>query len=104
MRISTELENIKKNQRELKNTIPKIKSKLERIHKYTSRLDDTEEGISEMEDSVVEITQAKQKKEKKRIKKNEDSLHLDNIKCINILMIGIPEEGEEKRTENLFEK
>ena len=37
VRISTELENIKKNQNELKNTILRIKSTLERIHKYTSR-------------------------------------------------------------------
>ena len=35
VRISTELENIKKNQNELKNTILKIKSTLERIYKYT---------------------------------------------------------------------
>ena len=35
VRISTELENIKKNQNELKNTILRIKSTLERIYKYT---------------------------------------------------------------------
>lgn len=70
MRISTELENIKKNQNELKNTILKIKSTLERIYKYTSRLDDTEKMISKPEDSVAEIIQAKQKKGgKKNFKK-----------------------------------
>ena len=35
VRISTELENINKNQNELKNTILRIKSTLERIYKYT---------------------------------------------------------------------
>ena len=62
VRISTELENIKKNQNQLKNIILRIKSTLERICKYTSRLDDTEKMISKPEDSVAEIIQAKQKK------------------------------------------
>ena len=65
-----ELENIKKNQIEVKNTITEIKNTLEGIN---SRSDDTEERISKLEDRVVEITQAEQKKEK-RIFKNEDSL------------------------------
>ena len=47
-----------------------MKNTLEGIN---SRFDDTEEQISKLEDSVVEITETKQKKEK-RIKENGDSL------------------------------
>ena len=46
---------------ELKNTITEIKNTLEGSN---SKLDDTEEWISELKDTVVEITQAEQKKEK----------------------------------------
>jgi len=44
-----------------------------------------------MEDRMVEITEAEQNKEK-RIKRNEDGLreHCDNIKHINITVIGDP--------------
>lgn len=59
VRMSTTTENIKKNQAELKNTVTEIK--------------DSEEQISDLEHRV-EITQAEQKKEKKSILKNEDSL------------------------------
>ena len=58
-----------------------------------SRLSDTEEQISQLEeDRVVETNESEQKK---KMKKNEDSLRefWDNIKCTNI-HIGIPE-GEE---------
>ena len=51
---NTELENIKKNQTELKNT----------VKGSNSRLDDTEVS-SKLEDRVVKITKAKKKKEKK---------------------------------------
>ena len=51
---NTELENIKKNQTELKNT----------VKGSNSRLDDTE-VCSKLEDRVVKITKAKKKKEKK---------------------------------------
>ena len=57
-----EVENIKKNQAELKNTITEMKNALEGIN---SRLDDTEEWVSKLEDQVVEITQAEQKRKKK---------------------------------------
>ena len=57
-----ELENIKKNQLELKNTVMEMKNSLEGIN----RVDDTEEGISELDERLEEITQAEQKKELKR--------------------------------------
>ena len=69
--LNEELENIKNNQTEMKNTITEMKNTLEGIN---SRLNDTEEQISELEDRVVEITEDEQKKEKKRIKGNEESL------------------------------
>ena len=56
----TELENTKKNQTELKDTITEIKNTLDVIN---SGLDNTEEQISKQEVRVMEITQAEQKKE-----------------------------------------
>ena len=46
-----------------------------------------------MEDRTVEISATEQKKEK-RTKRNEDSLRdlWDNIKHMNICIIGVPEE------------
>ena len=52
-----ELENIRKNQSELKNTI--LENTIEEIN---SRLVDTVEHISDLEDRIVEITQSEQKK------------------------------------------
>ena len=68
MRILTKTwENIKKNQIEIKTTIIERKDTLERIK---SRLYDTKEQISKLENRIVEITEAEQKK----IKINEESL------------------------------
>ena len=69
-----------------------MKSALEGIN---SRVGDTEEHISDFEDRIMEITQTEQQKEK-QILKNENSLRelLNNIKCTNINIIGVPE-GEE---------
>ena len=62
-----------------------------------SRITEAEEQISDLEDRMVELTAAKQNIEKSG-KKNEDSLRdiLDNIKCANIHIIGVPE-GEERK-------
>ena len=70
-----------------------MKNTLERIN---SRITEAEERISNMEDIMVEFTAEEQNKEK-RMKRNEDSLRdlWDNIKCTNILIIGVPE-GEKK--------
>ena len=43
----------------MKNTVTKIKNALERVK---HRLNDTEKWISKVEDRVVEITEAEQKK------------------------------------------
>ena len=55
----------------IKTTITKMKNTLEGLN---GRLNDTEEWISKLEDRVVEITDAEQKKRKKRILKTEDNL------------------------------
>ena len=58
----TGLENIKKNQ------IAEDHSNWNKHLKEFSRLDITKEWISELEDIVMDITHAEQKKEKKKIK------------------------------------
>ena len=47
---------------------------------------------------MVEINEAERKKEK-GIKRNEDNLRdfWDNVKCPNILIIGVPEEEDKKK-------
>ena len=83
-------------------TINEIENSLEGINRKT----EAEKQISDLEDTIVEITTAEQNKEK-RMKRNEDSLRdlWDNIKRNNIRIIGIPE-GEEKKkgTEKIFEE
>ena len=49
----------------MKDTITEIKTPLERIN---SRLDDKEEQISELEDRVVEIIVAEEKKDQKEMR------------------------------------
>ena len=57
-----ELGDIKKNQGELRNTITEIKNTPE--YGIDSRLEDTEEWSRELENRVLEITEAEHKKEK----------------------------------------
>ena len=78
----------------MKNTITEMKNTPEGIN---SRITEGEEWISDLEDRMVEFTATEQNKEK-RMKRNEDSLRdlWDNIKCNNILIIGVPE-GEERK-------
>ena len=70
----------------MRNTLRGIKSKI----------GDTEECISILEDRIVEITKSEQKKEK-QILNNENSLRdfWDNIKCTNIWAIWIL--GEDRK-------
>ena len=59
-----------------------------------------------MEDRLVEIMDAEQKREK-RLKINEESLWelWDNVKQNNICIIGLPEgEEREKGTEKIFQE
>ena len=59
VRISTELENIGKNQTKLKNTTTEIKNTVG----INNRLDDSKKWINNLEDRVVKMNHAEQKKE-----------------------------------------
>ena len=99
-----DLENIKKNQIELKNT----KTELKKIHQKESTVD---QMIQRNRSANWKREQWKSPKLNIKRKKNflkEDNLRdlWDNINHINICIIGVPEGGEEreKRAENLFEE
>ena len=63
-----------------------------------SRITETEEQINDLEDRMVEITATEQDTEKRR-KRNEDSLRDlgENIKCMDISIIGEPEGKEREK-------
>ena len=77
-----DLEELKTKQTMMNNTINEIKNSLEEIN---SRITEAEEQISDLEDKRVEITTAKQNKEK-RMKRIEDNFRefWDKIKHTNI--------------------
>ena len=79
----------------MNNAINEIKNTLEGTN---SRIREAEDRISEVEDRMIEINETERKKEK-RIKRNEDNLRdlWDNVKCPNILIIGVPEEEDKKK-------
>ena len=54
---------------------------------------------------MVEINEAERKKEE-RIKRNEDNFRdlCDNVKCPNILIIGVPEEDKKEGHEKILEE
>ena len=64
-----------------------------------SRITEAEEWINVLEDRMVEIN-ATEQKIRGKIKRNEDSLRvlLENIKCTNIHIIGVPK-GEQRERE-----
>ena len=62
-----ELGNMKKTQSKIDNSICEIKSTLEAMN---SRLNDTEEFISDLKDKIMEITQTEQQTERQIKKKN----------------------------------
>ena len=87
----------------MQNTITEIKNPLEAAN---SRTQEAEEQISEVEDRLVEVMVAEQKREK-RLKTNEEHLGelWDNVKGTNIRIIGVPEgEEREKGTEKIFQE
>ena len=91
-----DLEELKQKQIEMNNT-------LEGIY---SRITEAEERMNDLEDNMLEITAAEQNIEK-RMKRNEDNLRdfLDNIKCINIHILEMPEgEEQEKWPKKIFEE
>jgi len=86
----------------MNNAINEFKNTLEGT---TSRITEAEDRISEIEDRMVEINETERKKEK-RIKRNEDHLrdHWENVKCLNIQIIGVPEEDKKKGHEKILEE
>ena len=85
----------------MSNTITEIKNTLEGIN---SRIIETEEQISELEQKrMLEITVEEQKKGK-RMKRIEDTLRdlWDNMKYTNIQIIGVPEAEEKKKGSENF--
>ena len=75
----------KKNQSEIKNTITEMKNRLDGI---TSRINEAEDQVSDLEHKVVGDIQLEQQKRKKNLN-NEGSLRdiWDNIKHNNIFII-----------------
>ena len=96
------LTELKSKEKVMNNTINESKNYLEGIN---SRITEAEEWISDREDKIVEINTAGQNKEK-GMKRIEDSFRdlWDNIKCTNILIIGVREEEKKKGTEKMFEE
>ena len=97
------IENMSKNQLEMKNAISEMKNTLGGIK---SRLDGAKDQINKLENKVEQNTQSVQQDEK-RFKKNKYNLRelWDNMKCNNICIIGIlKREEREQEIENLFEK
>ena len=97
-----DLEEIKNKQMVKNSTITEIKNTCKEIN---SKISETEERISELEDRMMEITAEEQYKGK-GMKRAEGSLRdfLNNIKCTNILIIGVPEEEKNRGYEKIFEE
>ena len=78
----------------MNNAIDVIKNTLE----ATNRITEAEDRISELEDRIAEINEL-ERKNKKRIKRNEDNLRdlQDSAKHSNIRIIGVPEEEDKKK-------
>ena len=86
---------------ELKNKQTEMNNTLEGIH---SRITEAEAWINDLKDRMVAITATEHRKKNER---NEDSLRdlWDNIKHMNICVIGVPEgEEREKGPEKIYEE
>ena len=68
--LTKQIQDIKLKQEEMQNTTTEIKISLEAANRI---IQEAEEWINEVEDRLVEITDAKEKREK-RLKTNEESL------------------------------
>ncbi|KAL0609441.1 LOW QUALITY PROTEIN: LINE-1 retrotransposable element ORF1 protein, partial [Plecturocebus cupreus] len=102
----TRMDNLEKNVNELmelKNTIQEIR---EVCTSFTSRIDQIEERILEVEDQLNEMKREDKIREK-RVKRNEQNLQeiWDYVKRPNLRLIGIPESDEENESklENIFQ-
>lgn len=92
---------------ELKNTITKIKKKKQPRGGLRSRIEETEENISELEARTIEITQSEKQREnslEKKIEQSHKSLW-DYNKRFNICVIRILEVGEkESKAEKMLKE
>ncbi|KAL0615819.1 LINE-1 retrotransposable element ORF1 protein [Plecturocebus cupreus] len=102
----TRMDNLEKNIKklmELKNTIREIR---EVCTSFTSRIDQVEERILEVEDQLNEMKREDKIREK-RVKRNEQNLQeiWNYVKRPNLRLIGIPESDEENESklENIFQ-
>ena len=89
---------------EINNIVTEIKNCL---WWFISKLDKTEERISELEDISIETSKTGKQRDKKTEKKKEwNSQELwDNYKRYHVCVMVIPEEEErEKETEEIFER
>ena len=76
------------------------------LEKTNTRITEAKEQINDLEDRMVEII-ATEHNIQKRMKRSEDSLRdlWDNIKCINIHVIGVPDaENRVKGPEKIFKE
>jgi len=89
--IKNYLEELKDKHTETNNTLTEIKNTLEGIN---SRICESEEWISELEDTMVEIMSKEHKVKIMKITGHSLTDFWDNIKCTIIQIIGIPEEEE----------
>ena len=99
--LTKEIQDRKLKQEAMQSTVTEIKKSPEAAN---SRIQEAEEWIRMVEDRLVEIMDAEQKREK-RLKTNEESLRelWDNVKRTKICIIGVPEgEEREKGTEKIF--
>ena len=100
--INKDIKELKNKHTETNNIITEIKNTLEGIN---SRISETEEWISKLDEKKVKIASEEQNKVK-RMKRTEDSLRdlWGNIKFTNIQIIGVPEEEKKKGYEKNFEE
>ena len=84
----------------MNNVIPEMKNTLEGIN---SRITDAEEQGTELEDRKMEVTTKEQKKDTERTEVTLRDLW-DNIKCINIQIIGVLQELKKKALRKYFKR
>ncbi|KAK1338262.1 hypothetical protein QTO34_001377 [Cnephaeus nilssonii] len=101
-KFSKTLEDMKKDQLEIKHTLTEIKNNIQRSN---SRLEDRKNQVKDVKYKEAKNTQP-EKQKAKRIQKYEDSVRSlwNNFKHTNIRIIEVPEEEREQDTENLFEE
>ena len=96
-----DLENIRRSQEKIENSFAEMQAKFKALN---SRMDNAEEGISDLEGRIMEITQSGQQIEI-QMKKHESNIRdtWGNIKWANLGIVGIPEGNEkEKGIQNIF--